>query len=127
MRRDGELEAKSARGPSMSRADAANLARGLQFARTHGEIHRLRQIELAIAVAVWTGKAEVRRSRRVKDRDLRRRKEFRVVAEIEIDLQRSEAGITYAQCGRCNTSATLAFAHRLPPYGSSSVREPHDA
>ena len=126
MRRDGVLEAESARHFLMARADAANLAAGLRLSRAHGEIHRLRQIELAIAIAIGTGKTEVRRRRWMKDRHLGRWKKFPVVAEIEIDLQRIEAGITRAHCRRCGTSATLAFTHRLPSNCWRRACGPHD-
>jgi len=127
VRCDGVLETECARSPSVARADAANLSRGLRFSRAYGEIHRLRQIELAVAVAVRAGKAEVCRRRRVKDRHLRRRNEFAAVTEFEIHLQRGQARITRSYRGRREAPAALAFTHRLPSNYSRNTREPHGA
>src|SRR5690349_3423488 len=111
----------------MASADAAKLPGGLRFARAHGEIHCPGQIEFAVAVAVRAGKAEIRRCWWVKDHDLGRRNEIAAVAEIEIDLQRTEGWIMGAHCGRQSTSAALPFAHRFPARCLRVTHEPHGA
>jgi hypothetical protein len=116
--RDGIFDVQIAGRLAEAAADpftlAGGVASGAVVALVRHVRHRSGQVEFAVAARVRARVHEVRARRRVQHDGLWRRRLGRLIAEREVDANRSEVRELHAQLLGSHAAATLLFAQEIP-------------